>query len=285
MKYQTWQEVIDLNNTNYKKATMVSGFPRGGTTYTYRCLCDYEPFCNKILLEEYFHHYYAYARDENGKLYLDKPTIDARVEQGVTINGGVKENEWYKEVGERYRDLRSTYSWHDVFMKVLPYHYRALARHNPIAYLDLCKSHFFIHVIRRDWFNMLLSNIYSNHFNKFHYYGAEELHNKPFIVDDVEDIIETYAPMFGILHKVWNDTNKTGVWIYAEDLPGRTVKTGDHVFIVPPPRHDKNKPELFKSIILNRDEIFDKAYTRFKKLEGHLEGFFEFSEQEVRINT
>lgn len=277
MIINSWKELLDSNTS--QKPVAVGGFPRGGTTFTYRCLSAFvrQPWH----LEEYFHRFYEYKVNEHEQIILDKPAIDRKRELGIRINTN-KDADWYSEIERRYHMLRDQHSWNSAFIKVLPFHAKDINAVNSAYYKDLIHSHWWLMILRKDYINMTLSNLYSNHFNRFHYYGNTPLPRQPF-QGLIQDLNTVYKPQWLWLKKMWEDSNECGRFVMTENITH--LKESSHWFIVKAPRVDRDKPQLFKEVFLNYDELVEAIQESCQQVERETDGFFTFTDTQVKVNT
>lgn len=293
MIYTDWSELVALNKTG--KPIALGGYPRGGTTFAYRCLGALvrQPWH----LEEYFHIFYEFKKNKLGEVVIDTDAIEDKKQQGVTINPP-KDGTWYKELDRRYHMIRDQHSWDKVYIKVLPFHARDLKTTSPNYYRDLMRNNWWIHVLREDYVNMILSNLYSNNFNRFHYYGDQPLPDKPFTtwINDVDLI---YKQQFLLLYQQWQDSNECGVFVPAESITHLKEPVSDRPVVsqeisnliragrqrTRAPRLDKNKPDLFRKIIINYDETVDRIRSMVQQVERETDGFFTFTDTQVKVNA
>lgn len=277
MIINSWQELLDSNTS--QKPVAIGGFPRGGTTFAYRCLSGFVK--QSWHLEEYFHQFYEFTVNEHEQIVIDKPAIDRKITRGQRINKN-KTADWYSEIKHRYHMLRDQHSWHSAFIKVLPFHAKDLNTANPAYYRDLIHSHWWLMILRRDYINMTLSNLYSNHFNRFHYYGDQPLPRQPFI-GSISDLNPIYKGQWLWLKKMWEESNGCGRFVMAEDITH--LKEGPSRFIVKSPRVDRDKPQLFKEVFLNYDELVEAIQKSCQEVERETDGFFTFTDTQVKVNT
>ena len=83
MIYTDWSELVALNKTG--KPIALGGYPRGGTTFAYRCLGALvrQPWH----LEEYFHIFYEFKKNKFGEVVIDTDTIEDKKQQAKKGKG------------------------------------------------------------------------------------------------------------------------------------------------------------------------------------------------------
>jgi len=278
---ETWQEL--LNNNSSTRPIAVGGWPRGGTTYAYRNLCNY---IDGWQLEEYFHLYYEFRTLESGEIIIDKPAIDVkkRAPWQYHINKNGSNEHRVATCLKRYHAVRDTNPWNRVFIKVLPLHARDIYQGDPRAFRDLCSSHHWIFVLRRDYINMTLSNLYSNHFNHFHYYDDTPLRRGK-IVGSLDELNTVYKNTWEWLKHMYTASGGEAQFVYAEDFAESLAEPTLRFTHAPLPRFDRDKPQLFREVFQNYDELVEHMQKVFKQVEQETDGFFTFTDKEVEVNT
>jgi len=273
MKYiHNWQEIIDLNETNLPLT--IGGYPRSGTTFSYRSLYNF--FKDKMFLEQYFNTEYQY-RQSTKELFIDIAATKAK-KSGLTGIESMKHNKPISSLKKYryYHYLENYENWDKAFIKSITFDLHDLLVEDPKAYYNFLKSHWWLYTIRKDWFNMILSNLYGEHFKKFHYYDDEPLKTDPF-EQNIDDL-KFYKKQFTNLMHIMK--NSKGYLMYTEDISHLNI---EHP-LVRLPRYDENKSELFKSVFLNYDELYDSAYKMAKEVESETNEFFKFTKKEVIVN-
>lgn len=241
--------------------------PRSGTTATYRELGYLVP--DKFKTEEYLNPYYKFTYDDH-KIKLDVETM-SDIAKHKHVNEHVVDID---ELNEKVLQIKKRGGWDNNFMKVLPLHLSNIGEADRELALEIAQSHFWILIVRRKWEECLLSNLYSNRFNKFHYYGNEQLIEKNFAgsTKHLNNFLRHFAVLSRQLHTVIDDYT----FIYKEEvenLPSvysdKPVNGNDLSSIsAPPPRNDKGKSERIIQMMTNYDQIMETATDW---MENHLE--------------
>ena len=280
---ETWQELLNKNSS--QRPIAVGGYSRGGTTFAYRNLCNHVRAWH---LEEYFHKFYEFHTLESGEIAIDKHAIEQKKSTNTPVNGHMEEdhdpNAWRQIQLERYYNIRRDHPWHKVFIKVLPLHCRELYSASPSAYKDLCSSHYWLFVLRRDYVNMILSNLYSNYFNHFHYYDDTPLKNKPFTWEKLDDVNTIYKDQWIWLKRMWYSSGEVGEFVFSEDF-APSLREDKHKFAyAPSPRFDLEKPKLYREVFQNYDQVVERIHSMAQEVEQETQGFFKFTDTEVKVN-
>jgi hypothetical protein len=234
-KFNSWREILSLNTTNLPP--IIGGMPRSGTTFAYRNLWV-EQGTSKYFLEEYFNPFYSFNyNDTEPKITIDRQTIQNNFLKNNKINSSDKDVSAY-----RYKQLCSI-GLDKGFLKVSPNNLHTLSENDLI---HISKNHFWILIIRPNWVDCMFSNLYSQHFNKYHYYGDEKLLDQTFEVS--YNSIDDYLNLFHLMYQQsLLQTNK--VILYTSQFTNlENTFEGDNLRM---PRHDKNKKELYPRIIKN----------------------------------
>lgn len=275
----SWQDILDKNTTS--KPVVVGGLPRAGTTATYRELGYLMP--DKLKTEEYLNPYYKYNYDQY-KITMDIKTM-AEIAQHKNVNDHAVNIE---ELREKIHQIEIRGGWANNFMKVLPLHLRNVGLVNRELAVEIAQAHFWILLIRRKWEECLLSNLYSNKFNKFHYYGDEQLIEEQF--EGSIDKLNNFLRHFEVLPRQIHVGIRDYTFIYKEEvetLPSvystKTVSEQDLSSLkAPPPRNDKGKSDRIKQMMTNYDQIMDLANTWMEtKLESTSNGMFYLDENKL----
>ena len=282
-----WSDLF--KNPNYKP-TIIGGVSRGGTTWVYRNLLQYKTTLETVALEEYFHQFYKFTFGD--RIQIDRDTMNKALAEKRVINDPLDLN-WRTEIGVRYKELRKRYSWNQVFIKVLPFHLENLRNNNEDAFIDICKNNYWLCVIRRDWVRMVMSNIYSNAYNKFHYYKEDELLRDKKIKANMHDVT-TYLQQYIKLYNYINSTYiKDFKLIYCEDIQHLqhtdTAKTsvkgvkGIHNLPVPPVIKE-GKDELYKELIINYDDVVDFGASIIQAFGERTDGKIKLNANEIEMD-
>lgn len=275
----SWQDILDKNTTS--KPVIVGGLPRSGTTAVYRELGYLLP--DKFKTEEYLNPYYKYNYDQ-GNIIMDTKTM-VEIAKHKNVNDHAVNID---ELHEKIHQIEIRGGWANNFMKVLPIHLRNIGLVNRELAVEIAQTHFWILVIRRKWEECLLSNLYSNNFNKFHYYGNEQLIEEKF--EGSIDKLNNFLKHFDVLPRQIDVAIKDYAFIYKEEvetLPSvyatnTTSKQDLSSVKAPPPRNDKGKSERIIQMMTNYDQIMDLANTWMEtNLESVSNGMFYLDENKL----
>lgn len=278
-KIQKWDDIFKENHSGLP--AIIGGMPRGGTTFAYRNLWSAHPDPKPYFLEEYMHYYYVFDYNEHEpKISVNIDKIAAQLNAGKIINGGGDP----QILVNRYEKLLQTGGIHKGFMKVFPYHLDSLKNGSEEYFEHILKNHWWIMIIRPDWINCMFSNIYSNYFNKFHYYDKQQLIVKEFTATTRS--AENFLKQFRLLYdqQKLQDHRKFFYTDQITDLPNIFFKIIDKAMTSP--RLDRQKPELFKNIITNYDSIVEFATDKMNnEIAEYTNGWITLdSNNEIYIN-
>jgi len=250
--FESWGDILRLNTNRI--TPIIGGMPRGGTTFAYRNLWAVRRNPQPYFLEEYMHFYYEYDYSPvEPKIKINIDRIAQKLQNGITINEGLDP----QILVDRYARLIETGHVGKGFMKVFPYHLTSLRNGSEEYYHHILANHWWLMIIRPDWINCMFSNIYSNYFNKFHYYDNQALIRKQFKAPDLT--VDNFLKMFKLMYEQ-QKLQHNRAFVYTDQFTDLKNVLNHHLTgTVTTPRLDPEKPAMFQDIITNYDQVVKYA--------------------------